>query len=34
VKIAAREIAAFGKICPMNARQTQPVNGRDIQATK
>ena len=34
VKIADGEIAAFGKIYPMNARPTQPVNGRTIQATK
>ncbi len=34
VKIADGEITAFGKIYPMNARPTQPVNGRAIQATK
>jgi carbonic anhydrase len=34
VKIADSEIAAFGKIYPMNARPTQPLNGRTIQATK
>jgi carbonic anhydrase len=34
VKIAAGEIAAFGKIYAMNARPTQPVNGRAIRATK
>jgi carbonic anhydrase len=34
VKIAGGEIAAFGKIYPMNARPTQPINGRAIQATK
>ena len=34
VKIAANEIAAFGKIYPTNARPTQPVNGRDIRATR
>jgi carbonic anhydrase len=34
VKIAEGEIAAFGKIYPMNARPTQPLNGRTIQATK
>jgi len=33
VKIAGEEIAAFGKIYPMNARPTQPVNGRTIRAT-
>jgi len=34
VKIADGEIAAFGRIYPMNARPTQPLNGRTIQATK
>jgi carbonic anhydrase len=34
VKIADVEIAAFGKIYPMNARPTQPVNRRDIRATE
>jgi carbonic anhydrase len=34
VKISEREIAAFGKIYPMNARPTQPLNGRAILATK
>lgn len=34
VKIADGEIAAFGKIYPMNARPTQATNGRDIEATK
>jgi carbonic anhydrase len=34
VKIAASEIAAFGKIYPTNARPTQPINGRDIRASK
>jgi carbonic anhydrase len=34
VKIAESEITAFGKIYPMNARPTQPLNGREIQATK
>jgi carbonic anhydrase len=34
VKIADSEIAAFGKIYPMNARPTQALNGRTIQATK
>jgi carbonic anhydrase len=31
VKIADAEI---GKIYPMNARPTRPLNGRDIRATK
>lgn len=34
VKIADAEIAAFDEIYPMNARPTQPKNGRLIQATK
>ena len=34
VKIAGAEIAAFGKIYPMNARPIQPVNGRAVQATR
>ena len=34
VKIAAGEIAAFGRIYPMNARPTQSVNGRAIRATR
>jgi carbonic anhydrase len=34
VKIADSEITAFGKIYPMNARPTQALNGRTIQATK
>jgi carbonic anhydrase len=34
VKIADAQVAAFGKIYPMNARPTQPLNGRSLQATK
>jgi carbonic anhydrase len=34
VKIADAEIAAFGKIYPLNARPVQPLNGRSIQTTK
>jgi carbonic anhydrase len=34
VKISDGEIAAFGKIYPMNARPTQAINGRAIEATK
>ncbi|APV51679.1 carbonate dehydratase [Betaproteobacteria bacterium GR16-43] len=34
VKIAESEIAAFGKIYPMNARPTQPLNGRTLEATR
>jgi len=34
VRIGEAEIAAFGKIYPMNARPTQPLNGRLIEATK
>ena len=33
-KIADAQIAAFGKIYPLNARPVQPLNGRTIQATK
>jgi carbonic anhydrase len=31
VKIADRQIAAFGKIYPLNARPVQPLNGRSVQ---
>jgi len=34
VKIADSEIVAFGKVYPMNARPTQPLNGRQIEATR
>lgn len=34
VTITESEIAAFGKRYPMNARPTQPLNGRTIQATR
>jgi carbonic anhydrase len=34
VKIGDGEIAAFGKIYPMNARPTQALNGRAVQATR
>ena len=34
VKIGDSEIAAFGKIYPMNARPTQALNGRAVQATR
>jgi carbonic anhydrase len=34
LKIADGEIAAFGKIYPMNARPTQSLNGRTIRVTK
>jgi carbonic anhydrase len=34
LKIAASEIADFGKLYPMNARPTQPLHGRDIKATR
>lgn len=34
VKIASAEIEQFGKIYPMNARPTQPLNDRLIQVTK
>jgi carbonic anhydrase len=34
VKISDSEIAAFGKIYPMNARPVQPLNDRTIQVSK
>jgi len=34
VKISDGEIEAFGKLYPMNARPTQPLNGRAIEATR
>jgi carbonic anhydrase len=34
VKIGDGEIAAFGKIYPMNARPTQALNGRVVRATR
>ncbi|QJR10442.1 Carbonic anhydrase [Usitatibacter rugosus] len=34
VKIASAQVAAFGKLYPMNARPTQPLNGRSLQASK
>jgi carbonic anhydrase len=34
VKISDEEIAAFGKLYPMNARPTQSRNGRAIEATR
>jgi len=34
VKIADREVAAFGKLYSMNARPTQPLNGRVVEATR
>jgi carbonic anhydrase len=33
-KIRQSEITAFGKLYPMNARPTQPLNGRTIEATR
>lgn len=33
-KISQSEITAFGKLYPMNARPTQPLNGRAIEATR
>lgn len=32
--LADSEIAAIGKLYPMNARPTQPLNGRTIKATR
>jgi carbonic anhydrase len=34
VQVSADEIARFARSYPMNARPVQPVNGRDIQATR
>jgi carbonic anhydrase len=34
VKVAGSEITAFGKIYPMNARPSQPLNGRTLEATR
>jgi hypothetical protein len=34
VQVAAGEIARFARSYPMNARPVQPINGRDIQATR
>ena len=34
LKIADAEIAGFAKLYPLNARPVQPLNGREIQATK
>jgi carbonic anhydrase len=34
MKITEGEIMAFGKLYPMNARPTQPLNGRAIEATR
>jgi carbonic anhydrase len=34
VRIARSEIAAFGKLYAMNARPTQPLNGRAIEARR
>jgi len=34
VKITSGEIAAFSRLYPMNARPTQPLNGRLIEATR
>ncbi|MEZ0309668.1 MAG: carbonic anhydrase [Ramlibacter sp.] len=34
VRIEAAQLAAFGKLYPMNARPAQPLNGRSIEATR
>jgi carbonic anhydrase len=34
VPVSADQIARFGRIYPMNARPIQPLNARDIQATR
>jgi carbonic anhydrase len=32
--LAASEVTAFAKLYPMNARPTQPLNGRTVEATR
>jgi carbonic anhydrase len=32
--ISSDEVTRFAKLYPMNARPTQPVNGREIRATQ
>jgi carbonic anhydrase len=32
--LSAAEIAAFGKLYPMNARPVQPLNGREVRSSK
>jgi carbonic anhydrase len=32
--VAANELTAFAKLYPMNARPTQPLNGRAVEATR
>ena len=32
--LAANELTAFAKLYPMNARPTQPLNGRAVEATR
>lgn len=34
VKVAESDIAAFARLYPMNARPTQPLNGRAIEVTR
>jgi carbonic anhydrase len=34
IQLSAEQVARFEKIYPMNARPVQPVNGRDIMATR
>jgi carbonic anhydrase len=34
VQVSAEQIARFAKLYPMNARPVQPLNDRDIQATR
>ncbi len=34
VTISEGEIAAFGRLYPMNARPTQPLNGRTVEASR
>jgi carbonic anhydrase len=32
--LAESELTAFAKLYPMNARPTQPLNGRAVEATR
>jgi carbonic anhydrase len=34
VRIESSQVAAFGKLYPMNARPTQPLNGRSIEVSR
>jgi carbonic anhydrase len=34
VQLSSEQVAAFGKVYPMNARPIQPLNGRELLASK